>query len=533
MDFERISIDANVFDKDMEYRYENLKFKVVRFAMDKIRENTIYSLRTGFVTRGENCNCADRINYKLPCPCVIAANSNVLPLEVVDKRWRLEFDETTFYRDPKKEETSVEHDDKSDVVSVLSVSDKEKDNDYNFIPLADDKKFEQKQNSEEPVERRTVEQVLHKMYSSIADFSTQQQIADALTVLEEANDKILNPAIKIDQLKPPTTNSNRKGRPSAKGVKSGTKRLQIAKELFEESQKKDIKKEEKKQKEEENMEKKRRIFEIEERHVALEQKKRKLTLVFKNKEEKAHATSIKHTLMKADKSINLRKENSAGYDRVLSYRNLKSDTVFKWIRVNPINSVAAIHSAGADGNCGFRAVSYNVYKTQSNWINVKEDMLNTYLKYKDSLYRAVGTEAVVNYEEQKMLTKLLTVESPCLLPEDNMLWFSTFVCPQIVADTYERPVFLYGYTENILKTGEVRTIYESHVFIPLVHMELSARENPISLLLSSSHFYYVEFARTTKGRMKKFEKPVLNHDHKRLMNAHPDICKTDYSIFFY
>lgn len=160
-----------------------------------------------------------------------------------------------------------------------------------------------------------VEQVLHKMYSSIADFSTQQQIADALTVLEEANDKILNPAIKIDQLKPPTTNSNRKGRPSAQGVKSGTKRLQIAKELFEESQKKDIKKEEKKQKEEENMEKKRRILEIEERHVALEQKKRKLTLVFKNKEEKAHATSIKHTLMKADKSINLSKENSAGYDR--------------------------------------------------------------------------------------------------------------------------------------------------------------------------------------------------------------------------
>lgn len=94
MGIERISIDANVFDKDMEYRYEKLKFKVVRFAMDKIRENTIYSLRTGFVTRGENCNCADRINYKLPCPCVIAANSDVLPLEVVDKRWRLEFDES-------------------------------------------------------------------------------------------------------------------------------------------------------------------------------------------------------------------------------------------------------------------------------------------------------------------------------------------------------------------------------------------------------------------------------------------------------
>lgn len=58
------------------------------------------------------------------------------------------FRKATFYRDPKKEETSVQHDDKSDVVSVLSVSDEEKDNDYSFIPLADDEKIEQKQNSE-------------------------------------------------------------------------------------------------------------------------------------------------------------------------------------------------------------------------------------------------------------------------------------------------------------------------------------------------------------------------------------------------
>ena len=50
------------------------------------------------------------------------------------------FRKATFYRDPKKEETSVQHDDKSDVVSVLSVSDEEKDNDYSFIPLADDEK---------------------------------------------------------------------------------------------------------------------------------------------------------------------------------------------------------------------------------------------------------------------------------------------------------------------------------------------------------------------------------------------------------
>ncbi|KAI7880894.1 uncharacterized protein EV154DRAFT_485840 [Mucor mucedo] len=282
---ERISIDANVFDKDLEYGYETLKFKVVRFAMDKIRENTIYSLRTEFVTRGENCNCADRFNYKLPCPCVTDANSNVLSLEVVDKRWRLEFDvlfdglEDKYSLDktdeekeekdnPKTEETSVQHDDENDVVSVLSVSDEKKimitvsyyfrimkssnkskigkknrKYDYNF--LLDDHLCYR---SDRIRLMLKVAQVLHKMYSAIADFSTQQQIADALTVLEEATDKILNPAIKIDQLKSPTPNSNRKGRPFGKGIKSGTKRLQIAKEFFEESQKKDIKKERNKKK---------------------------------------------------------------------------------------------------------------------------------------------------------------------------------------------------------------------------------------------------------------------------------------------
>lgn len=55
-----------------------------------------------------------------------------------------------------------------------------------------------------------VEKTLHDTYSTIRDFATQQQVADALEVLEEAYLQIKNPAININQLKPPSTKLNRK-----------------------------------------------------------------------------------------------------------------------------------------------------------------------------------------------------------------------------------------------------------------------------------------------------------------------------------
>jgi hypothetical protein len=199
--------------------------------------------------------------------------------------------------------------------------------------------------------------------------------------------------------------------------------------------------------------------------------------------------------------------------------------------VEPLNAISAIHSVGADGNCGFRAVSFDVYQDQSKWKNVKADMLKTYLKYKDTLYKAVDTDVVVQYEEQKMINKLQSTKSPCL--NDFQLWFSTFTCPQVVDDTYERPVIVYCYVENCLKTGEKKINYESQVYCPLINMQITDSSNPITLLLAFSHFYYVEFGRTPKGRMKKFTKPVLNMDHRRLRDTYPNLCRpADYSVLF-
>jgi ABC-type phosphate transport system auxiliary subunit len=127
-----------------------------------------------------------------------------------------------------------------------------------------------------------VEKLLHSIYDSINSYSTQQEIADALKILEEADNTIANPKIDVSSVKPPSTNLNTKGRKSNKDVKSSTERLKISKEIYEEKLQKNIRKNEKDEKKNEEYERKKRLLEIEERHVALEQKKRKITVLVKD-----------------------------------------------------------------------------------------------------------------------------------------------------------------------------------------------------------------------------------------------------------
>ena len=96
MNKERISIDSQTYHEDIEYRFENLKFKVVKFAMDKIRTNMQSACSPDFQSRGDDCDCWDRIEYKLPCACVIHANPGVLPLGIIDGRWMFERDESMY-----------------------------------------------------------------------------------------------------------------------------------------------------------------------------------------------------------------------------------------------------------------------------------------------------------------------------------------------------------------------------------------------------------------------------------------------------
>jgi hypothetical protein len=152
--------------------------------------------------------------------------------------------------------------------------------------------------------------------------------------------------------------------------------------------------------------------------------------------------------------------------------------------VNPTNVIKAIHSVSEDGNCGFRAVSFDVYKTQDNWIQVKEDMLATYMHEENynTLYKTVGDSSTIDFEHQAIIARLSSRISPCNI--NRSLWFTNFTSPQIIADTYHRPVIVYTYSEftlnkifTTLNFNSTKTLQKlKHYVIQLSTTLLSAME---------------------------------------------------------
>ncbi|KAG2191762.1 hypothetical protein INT47_010578 [Mucor saturninus] len=281
---ERISISSVIFDESREYRFKDLAFKVVRFAMDKIRTNLGASMQDLFLSKGKDCNCWDSVRYNLPCPCIISINPGVLPLSIVDERWRFERDDdyeeakeneddckatAENASEKKNDEVDVEKEVKAEVtntnaekakyyldseydeivdttIRVQEVDEDERsveeccNEDGKNMPSINDTPLSSKECTEEGPENNRermilrVEKLLHGMFTKINSLGTQQEISDAIKVLEKANLDIKEPVIKMDELQPPSVNTNRKGSKSKRGIKSSTERLKIAKELFDE-----------------------------------------------------------------------------------------------------------------------------------------------------------------------------------------------------------------------------------------------------------------------------------------------------------
>ncbi|KAI8978982.1 hypothetical protein BDB01DRAFT_852207 [Pilobolus umbonatus] len=272
--------------------------------------------------------------------------------------------------------------------------------------------------------------------------STFQELSDLLEVLKELKLKMDQPKTIITQLKPPAVNTIRKGRKATRGVKSGVERMKIAREIFEEEQKREM-------------------------------AGRK---VYEKKQEEIEATDVVEAT-----------ENNG----VLTYTNVKKDAPFQWIEDTYRKTIKAIHRSG-DGNCGFRAAAFEVYKDEGDWYKVKQKMKRIYWQYKDILYKGVGTEMENKVEEDIMMNRLDSLKSPCLGNDDLPLWFSTFTCPQVVADTYQRPVILYCYLENFVNGKIGRSMNLTSFLYWLKSKWL--RRNIQSHFSSHSHFYSIKSA---------------------------------------
>ncbi|KAI8974106.1 hypothetical protein BDB01DRAFT_838886 [Pilobolus umbonatus] len=132
------------------------------------------------------------------------------------------------------------------VVHNIEEEDKEEDKEVN--EKGDDEEYTEDESSdyEESSTRKEralnkIELLLHHMHLKSSQVSTLQELEDTFQVLEDAKMKINNPTVKMTQLKPPTVNTNRKGRKNKRGVKSGVERMKIAVERFDGRQKMEMK----------------------------------------------------------------------------------------------------------------------------------------------------------------------------------------------------------------------------------------------------------------------------------------------------
>ncbi|GAA5813122.1 hypothetical protein MFLAVUS_006591 [Mucor flavus] len=98
----------------------------------------------------------------------------------------------------------------------------------------------------------------------------------------------------------------------------------------------------------------------------------------------------------------------------------------QYIIKNNITKLEAFIDPMGDGNCGFRAISIAIYGDQKYWIQVKEKMYETYMKFYNNLYVSYQPD---HEKHQYMLT---TTEAPNW---NLSARFNTDFCPQIYTST--------------------------------------------------------------------------------------------------
>ncbi|KAG2231617.1 hypothetical protein INT48_006373 [Thamnidium elegans] len=91
VEIKMLGLSSLLFDKNLEYKFAELRHRVVRFAMDKIRGSVSKGISRQKKIDQETCNCENQMNYNIPCYHILL-KYEVIPLVIVPNRWRIELD---------------------------------------------------------------------------------------------------------------------------------------------------------------------------------------------------------------------------------------------------------------------------------------------------------------------------------------------------------------------------------------------------------------------------------------------------------
>jgi hypothetical protein len=120
-------------------------------------------------------------------------------------------------------------------------------------------------------------------------------------------------------------------------------------------------------------------------------------------------------------------------------------------------------------------------------------MLKTYFLLKNDIYRKRFLES-----ESSRIVEILSYQEDST---PSRFWFDGLDMPQIAADTFNRPVFVYVTAKTYNSEGS------DWIFLPFNKSRPNNPEKPIVLYLYRSHFYLV----TLKSSLSVF--PAMNVFH--------------------
>ncbi|CEG82671.1 hypothetical protein RMATCC62417_16713 [Rhizopus microsporus] len=88
---EMLDKQARLYNKDTEYRFREIEFKVTRFAMGRICKEIAYGkTKTGGSRNSECRSCSCVVNYKIPCYHILA-QYDIIPLNITNRRWWIDY----------------------------------------------------------------------------------------------------------------------------------------------------------------------------------------------------------------------------------------------------------------------------------------------------------------------------------------------------------------------------------------------------------------------------------------------------------
>lgn len=133
-----------------------------------------------------------------------------------------------------------------------------------------------------------------------------------------------------------------------------------------------------------------------------------------------------------------------------------------------------------DGNCGYRALAYALYKDQEKWLDVKAKMLDHLTVHENFFASLFGSEPFVDSNGKSWLSEYDRLKSQLINHAQDGVgtenWFMFPECPQLAADAFSVGISCFN------PNG-----YQNCTFIPY-HAQPTTL-HPIALQLHQSHYY--------------------------------------------